>query len=113
MTRHTAAPILVFSRGNAAIESGPLALIGSYRGVPSAFCSPYCYQKSHAMPVLRFSLSTRAVKSLFLCKKREVSTSLDVDGCTITIPRIVSRVRDKTALYGDLISPLRTRGRVF
>ena len=34
MTRNIRAPILVFSRRNAAIASGPLVLIGSYRSVP-------------------------------------------------------------------------------
>ena len=34
MTRRIRAPILVFSRGDAAIASGPLVLIGSYRSSP-------------------------------------------------------------------------------
>jgi hypothetical protein len=55
-------PILVFSRGNAVIDCGPLVLIGSYRSSP--FVAPYCPRTStsrakSSFPCLRSNSAAR------------------------------------------------------
>jgi hypothetical protein len=48
---HPSLPILVFSRGDAAIASGPLVLIGSYRSVPCVAPSIACRDVHHCAPL--------------------------------------------------------------